>query len=335
MQRSIVGGVNMKRNKPQFWRLVELDRQIREGKYPNCLTFSEKWEVTQKTVQRDIDYLKYSLEAPIEYDRIKKGYFYTDKSWFLPSLNMSEGDLLILLVASRAMEQYRGTPVAGKLEQIFNKIAELIPDRISVKPELVFSRFSFTSPPAKPIDEKIWVQIVRGLLTQRKVKMTYQAFESTAAKAWLFSPYHMANLQGEWYAFGTTESGDMVVQFSLARIISANITDIPFTIPDGFDSKTLLAGAFGRFTSGGQPKTIRLLFNKEIAAWVLERQWNAQQKVVRRKNGEIELSFPAAGLFEVFRWVLAWGHHVQVLEPQELKKMISDEINLMKGRTGK
>ena len=233
--------MTMKRNKPQFWRLVELDRQIREGKHPNCLTFADKWEVAQKTVQRDIDYLKYSLEAPIEYDRIKKGYYYTDKSWFLPSLNMSEGDLLVLLVASRAMEQYRGTPVAGKLEQIFNKIAEMIPDRISIKPELVFSRFSFTSPPAKPIDEKIWVQIVRGLLTQRKVKMTYQAFESTAAKAWLFSPYHMANLQGEWYAFGTTESGDMVVQFSLARITAAHITDIPFTIPGGFYSKNVLA----------------------------------------------------------------------------------------------
>ena len=141
----------------------------------------------------------------------------------------------------------------------------------------------------------------------------------------------MANLQGEWYAFGTTESGDMVVQFSLSRITAANITDIPFAIPDDFDSKTLLAGTFGRFTSGGQPKTIRLLFNKEIATWVLERQWNAQQKVVRRKNGDIELSFPAVGLFEVFRWVLAWGHHVKVLEPEELKKTIKDEIQLMKG----
>jgi len=319
----------MKRNKPQFWRLVELDRQIREGKHPNCLTFSKKWEVAQKTVQRDIDYLKFSLDAPIEYDRLKKGYYYADKSWFLPSLNMSEGDLLVLLVACRALEQYRGTPVAGKLEQIFNKIAELIPDRISVKPELVFSRFSFTSPPAKPIDEKIWVQVVRGLLTQRKVKMTYQSFESTAAKAWLFSPYHIANLQGEWYVFGTTESGDKVIQLSLARIITAEITEKPFTIPEDFNPKPLLAGAFGRFTSSDKPKTVRLLFDKEIAAWVLERQWHPRQKIVRRKNGDIELSFPAAGLYEVFRWVLAWGHQVKVLEPVNLKNMVANEVCLI------
>ena len=165
---------------------------------------------------------------------------------------------------------------------------------------------------------------------QRKVKMTYQAFESTTAKTWLFSPYHMANLQGEWYVFGTTESGNMVIQLSMARIRTAEVTEKPYTIPDTFDPKPLLAGAFGRFTSGGKLNRVRLLFDKAIAPWVLERQWHPMQKIVRRKNGNIELSFPAAGLYEVFRWVLAWGHHVKVLGPDSLRKMIEEEIILMK-----
>ena len=83
----------MKRNKPQFSRLLELDRSIRAGKYPNCLSFSAEYEVSQKTVQRDIDYLKYQLGAPLEYDRGKQGYYYTTSSWFLPSLSLSEGSL--------------------------------------------------------------------------------------------------------------------------------------------------------------------------------------------------------------------------------------------------
>ncbi len=330
-----IGGMSMKRNKPQFWRLVELDRQIREGHYPNCLTFARRWEVAQKTVQRDIDYLKYSLNAPIAYDRLKKGYYYTVKSWFLPSLNMSEGDLFGLLVASRALDQYRGTPVASKLEQIFNKIAALIPESVSIKPELVFSRFSFTTPPSKPVDEKIWVQVVRGLLTSRKVKLNYRAFESPTAKIWVFAPYHIANLHGEWYVFGSTESGDQIIQLSMARILQADVTDASFSIPPGFDPKPLLAGAFGRFTSSAKAKLVRLLFNKDVASWVLERQWSPQQKVVRRKTGDVELSFPAAGLFEVFRWVLAWGHNVSVLEPEELKDMIKDEIKLMAGKVNR
>ena len=74
----------MERSKSQFPRLLELDRRIRSKEYPNCLTFSEEYEVSQKTIQRDIDFLRDQLGAPIEYDRDRKGFYYTDQNWFLP-----------------------------------------------------------------------------------------------------------------------------------------------------------------------------------------------------------------------------------------------------------
>ena len=320
---------DMQRTKAQFPRLLELDRLIRAGKYPNCLTFAEQWEVSQKTVQRDIDFLRDQLGAPIEYDRRRKGFYYADSSWFLPALSLSEGDLFDLLVASRALEQYRGTPVARELERIFRKIAELMPEKISIRPELVFSRFSFTSPPSKPVNEKIWVTIVRGLQTQRMVKMKYGSFESGEAKIRILSPYHIANLQGEWYVFGPTVDTGEIRQFSLARIKSASLTNKPFDIPATFDSDKMLQNTFGRFALGNNVQTITLLFDKEIAPWVLERQWHPKQKIKKHKNGDIELTFKAAGLFEVFRWVMAWGHYVHVKEPDELKTWVRDEVKLM------
>ena len=99
----------MKRNKSQFSRLLELDKRIRQGLYPNCLNFSADWEVSQKTVQRDIDFLRDSLNAPIDYDREKKGFYYTTTQWFMPYISVSEGDLVAILVAEKALEQYRGT----------------------------------------------------------------------------------------------------------------------------------------------------------------------------------------------------------------------------------
>jgi predicted DNA-binding transcriptional regulator YafY len=50
---------------------------------------------------------------------------------------------------------------------------------------------------------------------------------------------------------------------------------------------------------------------------------------VCRKNGDIELTFPAKGLYEVQRWVLAWGRHVRVLAPQALCGAVEDEIKAM------
>ena len=52
----------MKRSKTQFKRLTELTDRIRDGREPvNCLILATEWEVSQKTVQRDIDYLRDQL----------------------------------------------------------------------------------------------------------------------------------------------------------------------------------------------------------------------------------------------------------------------------------
>ena len=267
----------MKRNKPQFSRLLELDRSIRSGKYPNCLSFSAEYEVSQKTVQRDIDYLKYQLGAPLEYDRGKQGYYYTASSWFLPSLSLSEGDLLALLVGSKALEQYRGTPMAAELERVFGKLVEMLPDKISIRPELVFNRFSFTAPPTKPIDENIWTCLVRGLLTQTIVKMVYRSFEAATTKTLQLSPYHIANLQGEWYVFGFSDVHDELRQFALPRIEKATLTEKHFDLPEDFDPVKMLSKTFGRFVLGDKTHAVRLLFDKEIVPWILERQWHPKQ----------------------------------------------------------
>ncbi|MCE9614889.1 MAG: WYL domain-containing protein [Lentisphaerae bacterium] len=319
----------MKRGKTQFRRLLEIDRLIRDGKYPNCVTFAREWGVTQKTVQRDMDYLRDQLGAPIEYDREKRGYHYTSTSWFLPALTLSEGELLDLLVASRALDQYRGVPVAKHLERTFSKIAEALPREISLHPELAYAQFTFMSPPARPIQERSWIALVRGVQNHRMVRFTYRSLETGKAKERVVMPYHIANLQGEWYAFGPEVAGAEIRQFSIARMEKATLTKLPFTVPADFNPETMLAHTFGRFVIAAKPQTVQLLFDKEIVPWVLERQWHQSQTIKRLRNGDIELSFQAAGLFEVFRWVLAWGRYVHVLAPAELVQMIRDEVRLM------
>ena len=71
----------MERSKTQYKRLLELDKKIRAGEFPNRSTFSQEWEVSIKTVGRDIEYMRDQLNAPIEFDKQKNGYFYTDLSW--------------------------------------------------------------------------------------------------------------------------------------------------------------------------------------------------------------------------------------------------------------
>ena len=319
----------MKRGKSQFARLMELDRRIRDKKFPNCLTFSVDWGVSRKTVQRDMDFLRDQLGAPLDYDREKKGFFYADEHWFLPSVSLSEGELLATLLAARALEQYRGTPIAEDLERIAAKLSDLLPGKVEVRPEWIGARFTFAGPPAKPVVPEIWTTVLRGLLRQRTLEIVYRSAESTEDTRRKLDPYHLANLSGEWYVFGWCHRKEQIAQFALPRIRKARLLDTPFEIPADFDSERLLSTAFGRMASEGKAHEIRLLFSKDAAEAALERQWHRSQKVKRRASGEVEISFKAAGLEEVAHWVLAWGHYVRVLQPRELRKHIREEVRLM------
>ena len=62
----------MKRSKLQFERLLKLDQQLRQQKYPNCFTLAATCDVSVKTAQRDFDYLRDRMGAPIQYDSTRK-----------------------------------------------------------------------------------------------------------------------------------------------------------------------------------------------------------------------------------------------------------------------
>ena len=71
--------------KSQMVRIVEFDRQVRQGEYPNSLRFSVDYEVSQRTVLRDIEFLRDQLGAPLQYDPQRKGFCYSE-DWVIPQV---------------------------------------------------------------------------------------------------------------------------------------------------------------------------------------------------------------------------------------------------------
>lgn len=73
-------------------RIRWIDQQIRNKAYPNCKTIADHFEISIRQASRDIEYLRYSLEAPLEYHHERLGYFYQQDAFSLPSLFISKED---------------------------------------------------------------------------------------------------------------------------------------------------------------------------------------------------------------------------------------------------
>jgi predicted DNA-binding transcriptional regulator YafY len=317
----------MKRSKTQAERLLELDRRLRNNEYPNCTSFAAEWEVSGKTVQRDIEFLKDRMGAPIEYDALKRGFCYTEPTFMLPAVQMNEGELAALLMGSRMLEPFQGTPMAEKLKAVFEKLSALLPDNITVRPEELFTRFSFTAPPAMPVSSNVWKTVVQGLEKQQLMKIRYRNWrgESTSRVA----PVHLANLQGDWYLFVQYEGFDNFRQIALSRIQEIKLLKDKAVIQGTFDPKKELADTFSRFAGENEPFLVTVQFDAEIADEVTQRQWHPKQEVKRLKDGRAEISFEAKGDIEIKRWVLAFGRYAKVKSPKWLKEEIADEVRAM------
>jgi predicted DNA-binding transcriptional regulator YafY len=315
-----------------FGRLLALDERIRAGKRPNCSSFAREWEVSAKTVQRDIEFLRDVRGAPIEYDPIQRGYVYSDPSWRLQPLELGEAELLQLAVAERMAAQYRGTPIAATLSALFDKLRAALPGRVRIDPIDVQQRISFHGHPVREVPKETWRTVARAIRDRRRLRIDYRRYGADAARVHRVEPVHLASLDGEWMLVARIVGREELTLFALSRIARARAERAAAAAID-FDPGAFFANRFGRFVgTPGAASEIVVRFSRDAAPGVLERTWHPRQSVARRSDGSVELRFPAPSLYEIQRWVLQWGGDAEVIAPAELRRAVARESRRLVAR---
>ena len=76
-------------------RIQWLHKKLTLGSYPNAQRLAERFQISHRQAQRDLDYLRKELGAPIAYDNSRKGFYYTE-TYSLPVLLTSDNDELYI-----------------------------------------------------------------------------------------------------------------------------------------------------------------------------------------------------------------------------------------------
>ena len=319
----------MARNKAQLQRLIFVDRSIRDGmqgtRLANCNSMAAEYEVSYKSIMRDIDYLKYQCDAPIEYDQQRHGYYYTEESYQLPAISISESDLFAIYIARKALQQHRNTPIYRKLLSVFNKIESSLPDRITVSPAWVDDRISVFSDHQTEINPQTWDTVAGALHRSQRLLVAYLKPGSELTSERKVDPYHIVSFQGDWYLIGFCHLRGEIRTFAISRMIRATEQETSFSIPADFDFAEFSGSHFGIFR-GDRQHQVQIRFAAEHAPYVREREWLPDQTITEEADGGLLLAFTTNHLFEVKRWVMSWGSGAEVLAPTELRRDIHREI---------
>ena len=304
-------------SRPPLERMMQLHQQIQAGRFPNCRKLAETLEVSAKTIQRDIDFMRDRLNLPIQYDQLQFGFFYSEPVTSFPSIEVSEGEIVALFVAQKALEQYRGTSFEKPLNAAFKKISDGLRENLLFQWNDIDSAISFRGIGTTVADLELFEAVSKAVLRSCELEFQYKKLQGSAYEWRRVQPYHLGCVENQWYLFGHDLVRKQLRTFALPRMRKIKDTKMRFQRPANFSIAEHLGGSFGVFAGTGKFR-IRVEFDEFASKLVSERQWHASQKLRPLGAGKVELSLQLGDLEEIERWILSWGARARVLEPREL-----------------
>lgn len=315
--------------------MLRIHQAVQSGGYPNATRLAVDLEVSTKSIHRDIEFMRDRLELPLEFDSRRNGYHYTEEVGAFPTLQITEGELFALLVAEKALQQYRGTTFEKPLLSAFRKMAASLPDTVSLNLAEWEPTISFRTSAEPILDVQTFDTLARATSQRRQLRLTYRKPGRKETEPRVVDPYHLANINGEWFLFGYCHLRHDIRTFVPARILEAAFTGKDFTRPQKFSLERRLRDSFGVITGQGEFE-VAIRFDEWVADYIREKRWHPSQQLTETAEGGVELRLKLSSLVEIQRWILGWGGHAAALAPPALVESVQAAARaiLEQGRPG-
>src|ERR1035438_9179145 len=310
-------------SRPPLERMLRIHEILRRNTLVNCTRLTRELEVCRKTVVRDIAFMRDRLDLPIEFDPGIQSYRNTHTVNAFPTVQVTEGELVALLVAQRALEQYRGTPFHRQLEIAFEKLAGGLKDRISFSPADELSAVSFKNVGLGRTDLSVFNALSGAVLRQEEVSFRYRKPGDPDRSTRNVQPYHLAHRENLWYLVGFDLERRALRTFALPRIGGVEVARKTFVKPADFSPEQFFSNALGVLGGDGDHQVV-IRFSAGVADRIREREWHESQAMRELPDGRLELRLRLGALAEVEQWVLGWGASAEVLAPPALREKIRE-----------
>ncbi|MBI2061509.1 MAG: WYL domain-containing protein [Nitrospirae bacterium] len=299
----------------RFWIIHRSLRAGRteDGERPSCTSLARLLEVSTKTVQRDIDFMRDRLKAPIEYHRESKSWRYMRDDYAFALNSLSEEDLFALIYGCQVLQKI-GVGALG--DELLALARETNPSNPSGESSLV----SFSDEPGVILDPGILRPVIQGLLRRRRLDITYFTIYREAVTRRQVDPYHLGRYMGRWFLIGYDHFRKGRRVFAVAQIKQVRVLRQTFTVPPEFNPRKYIGEDGFSFERLSGPVKVELAFERQAGLVARELIWHKTQRFEEGADGRIHLIFETKNLQQVLRWVLARGADVEVVTPAELRR---------------
>ena len=316
-------------NRPFFERYLWFDKKIRNRLFPNARHLRDEFGISLRTARRAIDDMRTFFGAPLAYSHSRKGFYYSDTSFSLPPLWISQEELLAVLIARNLLSSCSGGVISAAIDSVGKRLEAITEKHTGFRFDRLDSIFSASWNEHAPTEPAVFQQVVRALLDTRLLTFSYTSPRTGIPSERMVEPHHLRHYRGTWFLLAWCRNRGQWRTFALPRMTEIILSAASFMPRPEREWQPLVNTAFGIF-QGDNAILVRIRFTPERAAWIREQSWHPEQRLEETDDGSLVLSLMVADLREIKMRVLQFGADAQVLEPNALRLEIIDEISRMK-----
>jgi predicted DNA-binding transcriptional regulator YafY len=309
------------------WDIIRTLEHAVHGK--SIAALAAQTGVTQRTVRRDLQVIEEAGFALEQTTVAGEKRWRLDRHCFpgLVERGLSVSELCALYLSRALVESFAGAPFREDLRRAFDKIEDALPTRLWRYVERLPSALAAKTEPAKfrGVDVPAYLtRLTDAVLEHKRVHMNYESFSSRAVKEYRIEPHRLLYGQGGIYLHAYVPMYGGMRTFAVERIRHLEV------LPETFEPHEELEAEVFPHSMGvysGRPERVELEFTREMAPYILERQWHRTQAVDRRPDNTVRLRLHVSVDWALRHWILSFGGGVRVIEPPRLAEEILAEID--------
>lgn len=282
------------------------------------------FETSKRTIYRDMLALG---EAGVPLVSIPGQGYSLMEGYFLPPLSFSSEEATMLLLGSGVMAQSFDAQYRQAAQSAGRKIEGVLPEKLRAEVQYLQNAIRFITAGAaeeRPEGEKLQ-QLRRAIIERNTVRFIYHARHSSSKKnepqTREADPYGLIYVNQTWNLSAYCHLRQAARNFRLDRMEALEVLPRTFTRPADNWIRQYRRGEVGNIT-------VRVLFAREVSRWVREARSYYTVNEEETSDGLL-VTLRVRQEDEILQWLLGWGRHVRVLEPDSLRQQLATEARAM------
>ncbi len=281
---------------------LEIEK-MRRGQLPSFeeikdYLFEHGFEISTRTVQRDIEQIRFEFGIEIKYDKNKNGYFIDYEN----SINIESFFRFLEIVNT----------------------AELLTESL-IESKDALKHISFDTDGGLKGIENL-KPLLKAIKDNRKISFNHLNFHTNKTRKYSLKPYLLKEYQNRWYVIGLIGNLKEFRTFGIDRIEDLEVKTETFKVEKKLKPIEMFEKTIGLVYSLNTSQNIILSFTPTQGKYIKTLPLHTSQKILIDNDMELRISITVIPNYELTQLILKHGDTIRVIEPEWLVDEVKENL---------